>query len=94
MNARRIAHRLKSRLIAWLGAALPILALAGGCHAQSVLAYHGDAARSGNFVMPALTWDKARALRLDAGFAPSFPGHLFSSSSRSIGTRRGRRRAC
>jgi outer membrane protein assembly factor BamB len=46
--------------------------------AQTVATYHGDAARSGNFVMPTLTWDKARALRLDAGFAPNFRGHLYA----------------
>jgi hypothetical protein len=35
---------------------------------QSVLSYHGHPDRSGNFVVPALTWDRARSLRFDEGF--------------------------
>jgi PQQ-like domain len=46
--------------------------------AQTVATYHGRADRSGNFVMPAFTWDRARALRLDPAFAPRFEGHLYA----------------
>jgi hypothetical protein len=45
---------------------------------QSVLTYHGDASRSGNFVVPALTWDKASALRLDRSFDARVSGHLYA----------------
>jgi hypothetical protein len=45
---------------------------------QSVLTYHGDAARSGNFVVPTLTFDKARALHLDSAFDARVDGHLYS----------------
>ncbi len=78
MNARRIGGSITSRLVAWLGAALPVLAIAGGCHAQSVLSYHGSPERSGNFTMPGLSWDRARRVHLDAGFHPSFSGHVYA----------------
>ena len=45
---------------------------------QGVLTYHNDAGRSGHFVVPGLTWDKARALRLDTDFAPRVDGHLYA----------------
>ena len=45
---------------------------------QGVLTYHNDAARSGHYVVPGLTWDKARALRLDSLFAPRVDGHLYA----------------
>lgn len=45
---------------------------------KSVLTYHGDVARSGAFVVPGLTWERARALRLDTGFQASFPGHVYA----------------
>src|SRR5215472_1371679 len=66
------------RRIGWLSGLLPALAIAGQCHAQSVLGYHGSPDRSGNFIVPALTWEHARSLHLDAGFHPSFAGHLYS----------------
>ena len=44
----------------------------------SVLAYHGHADRSGNFVVPGLTWARARGLRFDRGFAPRIAGHLYA----------------
>src|SRR5262249_45389185 len=40
--------------------------------------YHNDAARSGHFVVPALTWEKARALHPDRGFAARVAGHLYA----------------
>jgi hypothetical protein len=45
---------------------------------QSVLSYHGHADRSGNFVVPALTWDRARSLHLDEGFRPRVSGHSYA----------------
>jgi len=41
------------------------------------LTYHGDARRSGNFVISALTWDKARALQLDRAFDAHVAGHVY-----------------
>jgi hypothetical protein len=61
-------------------AVLACAALSARAVAQEhgVLTYHGDAARSGRFVVPALTWDKARALRLDRGFSAAVSGHLYA----------------
>ncbi len=69
---------MTQRLIVWLSTLLPALAIAGHCHAQSVLAYHGNPDRSGNFIVPALTFERARSLHLDPSFHPEFPGHLYA----------------
>ncbi len=69
---------MKRRWIGWLTALLPALAIAGQSHAQSVLGYHGSADRSGNFIVPALNWERARSLHLDPGFHPQFAGHLYA----------------
>ncbi len=45
---------------------------------QSVLTYRGDESRGGNFVVPMLTWDKARALRFELSFDPRVAGHLYA----------------
>ena len=68
-------------LAAWAQALAVVLPLLAAFHpgiAQTVATYHGRADRSGNFVMPAFTWEHARALRLDPGFAPRFEGHLYA----------------
>ena len=57
--------------VAVFGASLPAAA-------QNVPTYHGSVDRGGNFVMPAFTWERARALRLDSAFAPRFDGHLYA----------------
>jgi len=43
---------LTRRLVAWLAVALALLTMAGAGRAQSVLAYHNDPARTGNFGLP------------------------------------------
>ena len=73
-----VLHPMARRLVGWLGASFSALAIAGHCHAQSVLGYHGGADRSGNFIVPALNWERARSLHLDPGFHPQFPGHLYA----------------
>ena len=73
MRIRRIR-----RLTVGLSVALVLLAAAAGCRAQSVLTYHGDIGRSGNFVVPGLTLERARSLHLDSGFQPRFSGHLYA----------------
>ena len=39
---------------------------------NSVLTYHGDNGRSGNFVVAALSWEKARSIHL----APNFDARV------------------
>ena len=43
-----------------------------------VLTYHGDSSRSGNFVVPRLTWEKARSIHLDQTFDARVSGHLYA----------------
>ena len=45
---------------------------------QSVLTYHADPARSGNFIVPSLTWDRASSLQLDNNFRSRISGHLYA----------------
>ncbi|HEU0216460.1 MAG TPA: hypothetical protein VFQ90_07360 [Stellaceae bacterium] len=54
------------------------LEVAGTSDAQSVLTYHGSPDRSGNFVVPALTWERARNIHLDPGFHPRVSGHVYA----------------
>jgi outer membrane protein assembly factor BamB len=68
---------------AWVALATALLALAislASAFAQddSVLTFHHDFARSGHFVVPALSFEKARALRLDQGFEARVAGPLYA----------------
>lgn len=42
----------------------------------AVASYHGHPDRSGHFVVPALSWERARSLRLDGSFRPHVSGHI------------------
>jgi len=69
---------LVRKSLAWCGSALALLVIAGDAHGQSVLGYHGDPQRSGNFVVPSLTWERARSLHLDPSFQTRISGHLYA----------------
>jgi outer membrane protein assembly factor BamB len=45
---------------------------------QDVLSYHGTADRGGNFVMPGLTWEKAKSVHADENFRARFQGHMYA----------------
>jgi outer membrane protein assembly factor BamB len=45
---------------------------------KSVLTFHGDVSRSGHFVVPALSVEKARSLRLDRTFDAAGVGPLYA----------------
>lgn len=45
---------------------------------NSVLTYHGNFARSGHFVVPGLTWERARSLRPDPAFRAQLDGSLYA----------------
>jgi hypothetical protein len=62
--------------VSWLGALLLAIAISGTAHAQSVLTYHGSPDRSGHYVVPGLSWERARSIRLDPSFHPRIAGHL------------------
>ncbi len=42
---------------------------------DSVLTFHGHADRSGHFVVPKLTWERARSVHLDERFHAPVSGH-------------------
>jgi PQQ enzyme repeat len=73
-------HRVRSLVIRMSIALLSLLIFvySAGAQDNSVLTYHGDAARSGNFVVPALTWEKARSVKLDRAFDARVAGHLYA----------------
>ena len=52
---------------------LPAAAVAG-----DILTFHGDPNRSGHFVVPALSWERARSLRLDENFHAKLSGHVYA----------------
>ena len=63
------------RLTAGIGVTL-LLCTAG--HAQSILTYHNDGARSGRYVMPRLTWQRAGAMHLDPDFDARIEGRIYA----------------
>jgi len=65
-------------------AALLLMALGGKDAAfadalqHSLLTYHADSARSGNFIVPSLSFDQARALHLDKAFHAELSGQIYA----------------
>jgi outer membrane protein assembly factor BamB len=45
---------------------------------RSVLTYHGDESRTGNYVVPAMTFDKARSVHPERAFDAHVDGHLYA----------------
>ena len=64
----------------WRTVALALVAITAAfpAAAQNVLSYHGGSDRSGNFVMPTLTWERARDIRPDTAFNARFSGNLYA----------------
>src|SRR5271166_4281012 len=62
-----LAHRVL--LLAWLVAGTPVYAAGTGDGdpgaTREVLEYHQNAARTGLFIVPSLTWDRARNVHRD-----------------------------
>jgi outer membrane protein assembly factor BamB len=79
MNAQRMKLFMKIR-IGLLAVTLAAFCYPRGAGAQdnSILTYHGDERRSGNFIVPSLTFDKARAVHLDQAFDARVDGHLYA----------------
>ena len=68
----------RKALSTWLGLVLLGLASSQAAYGQSVLEYHGGPGRSGSFVVPSLTWERARGIHRDLAFDPRFSGHLYA----------------
>ncbi len=52
--------------------------MAAAADDNSILTYHGAADRSGSFVVPGLTAERARGTHLDNGFQAKLSGHLYA----------------
>jgi PQQ-like domain len=66
--------------IALLAGALSLtLAACGVAHADSsILTYKGSLDRAGHYVMPGLTYERARGLHLDTSFSATFAGQVYA----------------
>jgi hypothetical protein len=58
--------------------AVPLVSFASAKADESVLTYHGALDRAGRYVVPGLTYERARGLHLDASFHPAFQGHVYA----------------
>ena len=58
--------------------AFALLAAASAHADRSVLTYHGALDRAGRYVVPGLTYERARGLRLDPSFHASFQGKVYA----------------
>src|SRR6266480_4158638 len=67
--------RISSLLIALIVMCSPFQARS---QQGSVLSYHGSPDRSGNFIVPGLTWERARSLHLDEKFHARVSGHVYA----------------
>jgi hypothetical protein len=77
LDAARLEKPMKltSRVLMLFAAMMPS---ANAASPQDVLSYHGTADRSGNFVMPGLTWEKPRSVHADENFRARFQGHVYA----------------
>jgi PQQ-like domain len=66
--------------IALLAGALAVtLAASGAAHAESsILTYRGSLDRAGHYVMPGLTYERARGLHIDPSFNATFSGEVYA----------------
>jgi len=63
----------------WLVLAMGTALLPGlEARAQSVLDYHGAPTRSGTYIMPGLTWERAGEIHSDPAFDGHIDGHIYS----------------
>src|SRR5215831_12678539 len=58
--------------------AVALLSAASAQANQSILTYHGALDRAGRYVVPGLTYDRARGLRLDPSFHAAFQGKVYA----------------
>jgi len=78
--AGRFADLLASKYATLFVAAMAAANLPGGAVEAdySVLTYHAHENRSGNFVVPKLTWDRAQTIHLDEGFQTHVSGKIYA----------------
>jgi hypothetical protein len=69
---------IKAAPLLALAIALSAVGAARAADDTSILTYHNAPNRSGNFVVPALTVERARGTHLDSGFQAKLSGHLYA----------------
>jgi outer membrane protein assembly factor BamB len=69
---------IKPTAILVLAIALGAIGAARAAEGTSVLTFHGAPDRSGNFVVPTLTVERARGMHWDSGYQAKFSGHLYA----------------
>jgi hypothetical protein len=69
---------IKAAPLLALAIALSAVGAARAADDTSILTYHNAPNRSGNFVVPALTVERARSTHLDSGFHARLSGHLYA----------------
>src|ERR1019366_9666070 len=69
---------IKTAAVLALAIALGAIGSARAADDRSILTYHGAPDRSGNFVVPALTAERARGTHLVNGFQAKLSGHLYA----------------
>jgi outer membrane protein assembly factor BamB len=75
----RIARFASALAAAFASALAATVAVSGPVQADSsILTYHGAPDRSGQYVVPGLTYERARGLHLDASFSATFPGQVYA----------------
>jgi PQQ enzyme repeat len=78
MNIRRVfSVAARVAVVAGLLAAA-ISPLAAIAQDDSVPTYHHDNSRSGHYIVPALSWEKARSLQVDRSFDPRVAGAMYA----------------
>ena len=75
---RGMVEALRVCRIALVTLAATTFGLPAGVVAGDILTFHGDPNRSGHFVVPALSWERARSLRLDENFHAKLSGHVYA----------------
>lgn len=76
--ARWLRARIRGPLGVAIAAAFACVLAPADTGAADVLTYHGSIDRSGHYIVPALSWQRGRALRLDADFHPKLSGHVYA----------------
>ncbi len=68
---------MRNALLACALAVAPVLSASAEAD-QSVLTYHGSLDRAGRYVVPGLSYERARGLHLDASFRATFRGEVYA----------------
>jgi hypothetical protein len=76
VNEEPLTSKYALLFVVAMAAATPLSCAAGAD--PSVLTYHAHEDRSGNFVVPKLTWDRVRAIRLDKDFQARVSGKIYA----------------